>query len=64
MRKCIKTRFSPLQMFKNIFFKDMILLVWKYAKKHQNTILTAPDGQNYLFFWWSGSMRKSIKTRF
>jgi hypothetical protein len=49
MRKCIKTRFLPLQMLKNIFFKDMILVVWKYAKMHQNTLLTTPDGQKYLF---------------
>ena len=37
-------------MLKNIFFKDMILVVWKYAKMHQNTFLTAPDFQKY-FFW-------------
>jgi hypothetical protein len=75
----------------------MILVVWKYAKMHQNTFLTTPDGKKYLFwkkvsgglkvfenaskhvfnhsrrskiyflkksFWWSGSMRKCIKTRF
>jgi hypothetical protein len=29
--------------------KDMILVVWKYAKMHQNTVLTTPDGQKYLF---------------
>jgi hypothetical protein len=27
----------------------MILVVWKYAKMHQNTFLTTPDGQKYLF---------------
>jgi hypothetical protein len=37
-------------MLKNIFFKDMILVVWKYAKMHQNTFLTTPDGQKYLFW--------------
>jgi len=36
-------------MLKNIFFKDMILVVWKYAKMHQNTFLNTPDGQKYLF---------------
>jgi hypothetical protein len=36
-------------MLKNIFLKDMILVVWKYAKMHQNTFLTTPDGQKYLF---------------
>jgi hypothetical protein len=36
-------------MLKNIFFKDMILVVWKYAKMHQNTFLTTPDVQKYLF---------------
>ncbi len=36
-------------MLKNIFFKDMILVVWKYAKMHQNTFLTTPDGQKFLF---------------
>ncbi|MFN9938033.1 MAG: hypothetical protein ACK56I_01030, partial [bacterium] len=49
MRKCIKTRFKPLLMLKNIFFKDMILVVCKYAKMYQNTFLTTPDGQKYLF---------------
>jgi hypothetical protein len=48
LRKCIKTQ-KPLQMLKNIFFKDMILVVWKYAKMHQNTFLTTPDGQKYPF---------------
>jgi hypothetical protein len=38
-------------MLKNIFFKDMILVVWKYAKKmHQNTFLNTPDGQKYIFW--------------
>jgi hypothetical protein len=72
-------------------------VVWKLVDMHQNTFLTTPDGQKYLFwkkvsgglevcanaskhvfnhsrrlkiyflkkcFWWSGSMRKCIKTRF
>jgi hypothetical protein len=34
VQKCIKTRFSPLQTLKNIFFKDLILVVWKYAQMH------------------------------
>jgi hypothetical protein len=37
-------------MLKNIFFKDMILVVRKYAKMHQNTFLTTPDGKKYLFW--------------
>jgi hypothetical protein len=37
-------------MLKNIFFKDMILVVWKYVQMHQNTSLTTPDGQKYLLF--------------
>jgi hypothetical protein len=97
MRKCIKTRFLPLQTVKNIFFQNIFLVIWKYAKTHQNTFLTTPDVQKHLFwkkdfagpevcanaskhlfnhsrrskwsflkksFWWSGSMRQCIKTRF
>jgi hypothetical protein len=51
MRKCIKTRFEPLQTFKNIFFQNIFLVVWKYAKMHQNTFLTTSDVQKYLFFF-------------
>jgi hypothetical protein len=36
-------------MVKNIFFQNIFPVVWKYAKMHQNTILTTPDGQKYLF---------------
>jgi folate-dependent tRNA-U54 methylase TrmFO/GidA len=36
-------------MLKNIFFKDMILVVWKYAQMHRNTFLTTPDVQNIFF---------------
>jgi hypothetical protein len=45
----------------------MVLVICKYAQMHQNTFLTTPDGKNIFFeksFWWSGSMRKFIKTRF
>jgi hypothetical protein len=28
----------------------MILVVWKYAKMHQNTFLTTPDGVKNIFF--------------
>jgi hypothetical protein len=28
---------------KKHFFKDMILVVWKYAQMHKNTILTTPE---------------------
>jgi hypothetical protein len=48
MRKCIKTRFEPLQTFKNIFFQNIFLVVWKYAKMHQNAFLTTKDFQKYL----------------
>jgi len=41
--KCIKTHFLPRQTLKNIFFKNMILVVWKYAQMHQNTFLVTPD---------------------
>jgi hypothetical protein len=55
-------------MVKNIFFERKFLVVWKYAQMHQNTVLTTSDGKKYLLFlkcfWWSGSMRKCIKTRF
>jgi hypothetical protein len=49
MRKCIKTRFRPLQTLKNIFFMAMFLVVWKHAKMHRNTFLTTPDVEKYLF---------------
>jgi hypothetical protein len=45
MRKCIKTRFRPLQTLKNIFFR----VVWKHAQMHQNTFSTTPDTKKYLF---------------
>ena len=37
-------------MLKNIFFKDVILVVCKYAKMHQNTFLTAPQTVKNIFF--------------
>ena len=49
MRKCTKKRLYQIQMLKNIFFKNKILVVWKYAKMQQNTFLTTPDGKEYLF---------------
>jgi hypothetical protein len=48
MRKCIKTRFKPLQTFQNIFFEKKFLVVWKYVQMHQNTFLTTPDSKKYL----------------
>jgi hypothetical protein len=36
---CIKTRFLPLQMVNKIFFKNMFLMVRKYAHMHQNAFL-------------------------
>jgi hypothetical protein len=58
MRKCIKTRFNHSaskhvfnysRRSKSSFFEKKILVVWKYAQLHQNTFLTTPDGQKYLF---------------
>jgi hypothetical protein len=34
---------------KNIFFKILILVVWKYAQMHQNTFLTTSEVKKYLF---------------
>jgi hypothetical protein len=45
-------RRTLLQTFKNIFFEKkflVFLVVWKYAKMHQNTSLTTPGGKKYLF---------------
>jgi hypothetical protein len=50
IRKCIKTRFKPLQTFKNIFYEKKFLVVWKYVQMHQNTSLTTPDCKKYLFW--------------
>ncbi len=50
MRKCIKTRYEPFKTFKNIFFQNISLVVWKYAKMHQNTFFPTPDVQKYLFW--------------
>ncbi len=41
----LKHVFNHSRTFKNIFFQNIFLVVWKYAKMHQNTILTTPDGQ-------------------
>jgi hypothetical protein len=49
MRKCIKTRFSPLQMVKNIFLKNMFLMVLKYAQMQQNAFLTSPNDKKRFF---------------
>jgi hypothetical protein len=49
MRKWNKTRLLPLQTGKNIFFEKKFLVIWKYAQMHQNTFLTTPDVQKYLF---------------
>jgi hypothetical protein len=47
-------------MVKNIFFEKKFHVVWKYAQMHQNTFLTTPDVQKYLFleksFWWSRNL--------
>jgi hypothetical protein len=44
-----KRVFNHYRLSKNIFVKDKIQVIWKYAKMHQNTFLTTPDGQKYLF---------------
>ena len=59
MSKCIRTCILKMQMRKNtfitnpyikiIFFKNLILVVWKYAHMHQNTFLTTSDVKKYLF---------------
>ena len=89
-----KHGFNHSRRWKISFFMAMFLVVCKHAKMHQNTFLTTPDVEKYLFlrtwfwwpenaskhifnhsrrskisfleksFWWSGSMRKCIKTRF
>jgi hypothetical protein len=48
MRKCIKTRLKSLQTVKNIFFQNIFLVGWKYAKMHQNAFLTTTDFQKYI----------------
>jgi hypothetical protein len=45
MRKCIKTRFRPLQTLKNFVFR----VVWNHAKMPQNTFLITSDVEKYLF---------------
>jgi hypothetical protein len=44
-----KTRFEPLQTLKKNFFKDLILVVWKYAQMHKNTFSTTSDVKKSLF---------------
>jgi hypothetical protein len=34
---------------KNIFFKNFILVVWKYAQMYKNRFLTTSDIKKYLF---------------
>jgi hypothetical protein len=34
---------------KNIFFKNMFLMAWKYAQMQQNTFFTTPDGKKQVF---------------
>ena len=66
VRKCMQTHFKHSRRSKISFLKKKFLVVWK--QMHQNTFLTTPDGKKYLYwkkgYWWSGSMRKCIKTRF
>ncbi len=45
----MKTRFYSLQTLKNMFFKNLILVVWKYAQMHQNTYITTSDVKNIFF---------------
>ena len=64
MRKCIKTRFEPLQTLKNNFSRTWFW--WSgNASKH---VFNHSRGEKNNFwrtwFWWSGSTHKCIKTRF
>jgi len=34
---------------KKLIFKGLILVVWKYAKMHQNTFLTTPEVKKIIF---------------
>jgi hypothetical protein len=45
----VRTCFYPHQTLKNIFFKNLILVVWKYAQMRKNTFITTPYIKNYLF---------------
>ena len=38
-----KNTFQPLQTLKKVFFKDLILVDWKYEQMHKNMILTTTD---------------------
>ncbi len=49
MRKCSNTRFLTLQTLKNNFFKNLIMVVWKYAQMHKNMFLTILNVKKYLF---------------
>jgi len=38
-----KNTFLTTPEVKKIFFKNMILVFWKYAQMHQNTFLVTPE---------------------
>jgi hypothetical protein len=47
--KASKHVFNHSKRSKISFFEKKFLVVWKYAQVHQNTFLTTPDVQKYLF---------------
>ena len=51
-------------MVKNIFFDKKFLVVWKYAQMHQNTFLTTPDVEKYLFKGLDSGGREMHQNRF
>jgi len=42
-------KYKKKKTVKNIFSEKRFLVVWKYAKMHQHTFVTAPDSKKYLF---------------
>jgi hypothetical protein len=41
--------FNHSRRKKNIFFKNLMLVVWKYAQMHQNTFLTTQEVNKIIF---------------
>jgi hypothetical protein len=56
--------FNHSWRWKISFFKNLILVVWKYAQMHQNMFLTTPDFKKVLFKDLILVVRICIKTRF
>ncbi len=40
MHKCIETRFQPFLKWKNLIFKAMFQVIWKYAKMPQKYLVS------------------------